>query len=183
MTSPITYGVMIDGLIGAKLSSSMSSPITSAVPAGTSRHNPGRSASGSDTTARAPSLKWVAEGMAVRLLHRGARTRAHVRQKQTTANFACQLEQVLVRARRLNRGTGQRSLRGNTTVGGGRLQRDHGVWYLPGRIQSVTMLLFTEGKAFTTLEFDSAPSDPVPPEFVTDVGQKQDAAIKSGLPG
>ena len=49
--------------------------------------------------------------------------------------------------------------------------------------KAVTVLLFTEGKAFTNLEFDSAPNDPVPPQFVTDVGQKQDIAIKNGLHG
>jgi len=48
--------------------------------------------------------------------------------------------------------------------------------------KAVTVLLFTEGKAFTTVEFDSAPDDPVPPEIVTDIGQKQDDAIKNGLP-
>jgi hypothetical protein len=53
----------------------------------------------------------------------------------------------------------------------------------PDGTKSVTLLLFTEGKAFVTLEFDGAPNDPVPPEGVTDVGQKQDAAIKNGLPG
>jgi hypothetical protein len=47
--------------------------------------------------------------------------------------------------------------------------------------KAVTVLLFTEGKAFTNLEFDSAPNDPVPTQFVTDVGQKQDTAIKNGL--
>jgi len=41
----------------------------------------------------------------------------------------------------------------------------------------------TEGKAFVNLEFDSPPNDPVPPQFVTDVGQKQDTAIKNGLHG
>ena len=45
----------------------------------------------------------------------------------------------------------------------------------------MTVLLFTEGKAFANLEFDSPPNDPVPPQFVTDVGQKQDTAIKNGL--
>jgi hypothetical protein len=45
------------------------------------------------------------------------------------------------------------------------------------------VLLFAEGKAFTNLEFDSAPNAPVPPQFVTDVGQKQDTAIKNGLHG
>jgi len=53
----------------------------------------------------------------------------------------------------------------------------------PDGSKAVTVLLFTEGKAFTNLEFDSAPNDPVPPEFVTDVGQRQDTAIKNGLPG
>jgi hypothetical protein len=49
--------------------------------------------------------------------------------------------------------------------------------------KAVTVLLFTEGKAFINLEFDSAPNDPVPPAFVADVGQKQDTAIKNGLHG
>jgi hypothetical protein len=53
----------------------------------------------------------------------------------------------------------------------------------PDGSKSVTVLLFTEGKAFVTLEFDGKPDDPVPPEFATDIGQKQDAAIKSGLSG
>ena len=52
----------------------------------------------------------------------------------------------------------------------------------PDGTKSVAVLLFTEGKAFTTLEFDSGPNEVAPPDFVTDVGQKQDAAIKNGLP-
>ena len=51
----------------------------------------------------------------------------------------------------------------------------------PEGSKAVTVLLFTEGKAFVNLEFDSPPNDPVPPQFVTDVGQKQDTAIKTGL--
>ena len=51
----------------------------------------------------------------------------------------------------------------------------------PEGSKAVTVLLFTEGKAFTNLEFDSPSNDPVPPQFVTDVGQKQDTAIKNGL--
>jgi hypothetical protein len=47
--------------------------------------------------------------------------------------------------------------------------------------KAVTVLLFTEGKAFANLEFDSPPNDPEPPQFVADVGQKQDTAIKNGL--
>jgi hypothetical protein len=51
----------------------------------------------------------------------------------------------------------------------------------PDGSKAVTVLLFTEGKAFANLEFDSPLNDPVPPQFVTDVGQKQDTAIKNGL--
>jgi hypothetical protein len=53
----------------------------------------------------------------------------------------------------------------------------------PEGSKAVTVLLFTEGRAFVNLEFDSPLNDPVPPQFVTDVGQKQDTAIKSGLHG
>jgi hypothetical protein len=53
----------------------------------------------------------------------------------------------------------------------------------PEGSKAVTVLLFTEGKAFVNLEFDSPLNDPVPPQFVTDVGQKQDTAIKTGLHG
>src|ERR1700692_4861148 len=53
----------------------------------------------------------------------------------------------------------------------------------PDGSKAVTVLLFTEGKAFVNLAFDSPPNDPLPPQFVTDVGQKQDAAIKNGLHG
>jgi hypothetical protein len=48
--------------------------------------------------------------------------------------------------------------------------------------KGVTLLLFTEGRAFVELEFDGPPDAPAPPDFVTDVGQKQDDAIKRGLP-
>ncbi|OBK69681.1 hypothetical protein [Mycobacterium sp. 1165178.9] len=51
----------------------------------------------------------------------------------------------------------------------------------PDGAKGVTLLLFTEGKAFVELEFDGPPSSLVPPDFVTDVGQKQDAAVKKGL--
>jgi hypothetical protein len=53
----------------------------------------------------------------------------------------------------------------------------------PDGSKSVTALMFTEGKAFAELEFDGPPDALVPPDLVTDVGQKQDAAIKSGLAG
>jgi hypothetical protein len=53
----------------------------------------------------------------------------------------------------------------------------------PDGTEGVTVLLFTEGKAFAELEFDGPPDVLVPPDFVTDVGQKQDSAIKKGLAG
>jgi len=53
----------------------------------------------------------------------------------------------------------------------------------PDNSQAVTVLLFTEGKALVNLEFDSAPNDPIDPAVATDIGRKQDAAIKNGLPG
>jgi hypothetical protein len=53
----------------------------------------------------------------------------------------------------------------------------------PDGSKGVTVLLFTEGRAFAELEFDGPPDALVPPDFVTDVGQKQDAAIKKGLAG
>lgn len=53
----------------------------------------------------------------------------------------------------------------------------------PDGAKGVTVLMFTEGKAFVELEFDGPPSALVPPDFVTDVGQKQDVAVKNGLGG
>jgi hypothetical protein len=53
----------------------------------------------------------------------------------------------------------------------------------PDGSKGVTVLLFTEGKAFVTLEFDGPPDALVPPDFATDVGRNQDTAIKNGLVG
>jgi hypothetical protein len=53
----------------------------------------------------------------------------------------------------------------------------------PDGARRVTVLMFTEGRAFAELEFDGPPNSLVPPNFVTDVGRKQDAAIKKGLAG
>lgn len=53
----------------------------------------------------------------------------------------------------------------------------------PDNSQAVSVLLFSEGRALVNLEFDSAPGDPIDPAVVTDIGRKQDAAIKKGLPG
>jgi hypothetical protein len=52
----------------------------------------------------------------------------------------------------------------------------------PDGTKEVSVLLFTEGKAFVTMQFESAAGDPVPADFVTAVGQKQDDAIKANLP-
>ena len=53
----------------------------------------------------------------------------------------------------------------------------------PDGSKAVTVLLFTQGPAFVTLQFDSAAEDPVPPEFVLDVAGKQDQKITAGLEG
>jgi serine/threonine protein kinase, bacterial len=53
----------------------------------------------------------------------------------------------------------------------------------PDNSQAITVLLFTEGKALVNIEFDSAPSDPIDADIAKDIGRKQDAAIKKGLPG
>jgi hypothetical protein len=53
----------------------------------------------------------------------------------------------------------------------------------PDGTKGVTVLLFTEGKAVAELEFDGPPNALAPPDFVPDVGQKQDAAIKRWLTG
>src|SRR5208283_3792796 len=47
--------------------------------------------------------------------------------------------------------------------------------------KGIAVLLFTEGRAFVTLQFDGPPGMLPPPDFLTDVGQKQDAAVKKGL--
>jgi hypothetical protein len=51
----------------------------------------------------------------------------------------------------------------------------------PDGSKGVMLLLFTEGKAFTTLNFVGPPGMLPPPDFVTELGQKQDTAIKNGL--
>jgi hypothetical protein len=53
----------------------------------------------------------------------------------------------------------------------------------PDNSQAVTVLLFTDGRALANLEFDSAPNDPIDAPVALDIGRKQDAAIKKGLPG
>jgi hypothetical protein len=51
------------------------------------------------------------------------------------------------------------------------------------RSKGVTVLLFTQGTAMVTLEFEGPSFVLAPPEFVTEVGQKQDDAVKKGLGG
>ena len=53
----------------------------------------------------------------------------------------------------------------------------------PDGSKGVMMVLFTEGKAFATLNFVGPPDMLPPPDFVTDLGQKQDTLIKNGLSG
>jgi len=52
----------------------------------------------------------------------------------------------------------------------------------PDGSKAAAALVFAEGKATALITFESAPTDPLPPDFVLDVGRKQDAAIKAGLP-
>jgi hypothetical protein len=49
--------------------------------------------------------------------------------------------------------------------------------------KAVNTVTFHEGRANVTMEFDSPVNDPFPESFVIAVAQKQDAAVKSGLPG
>lgn len=51
----------------------------------------------------------------------------------------------------------------------------------PDKSKGKTVLLFTEGRAFVTLDFDAPAGLFPPPEFVTQLGQKQATAIKNGL--
>lgn len=51
----------------------------------------------------------------------------------------------------------------------------------PDRSKSVTVLVFTEGKAFAQIEFDGPPNDPVSMQQVIDVGQVQVVDLRDGL--
>lgn len=62
---------------------------------------------------------------------------------------------------------------GGTAISGSSLDRSKGV----------TVLLFTEGKALVTLQFDGPSYALAPMDFVTAVGHQQDMAIKKGLAG
>jgi hypothetical protein len=47
--------------------------------------------------------------------------------------------------------------------------------------KGITMLLFTEGKAFVSIEFDGPSFALAPHDFIAEVGQKQDELIKKAL--
>ncbi|WP_144207381.1 hypothetical protein [Mycobacterium tilburgii] len=49
--------------------------------------------------------------------------------------------------------------------------------------KGIAALLFTEGKVLVMMEFDGPADTLPPPDFVSDVGQKQDDAVKKGLGG
>ena len=51
----------------------------------------------------------------------------------------------------------------------------------PDGKKSATVLLFTEGAALARIEFDGVPGQPASNAFVTNVGQKQDIALRVGL--
>jgi hypothetical protein len=53
----------------------------------------------------------------------------------------------------------------------------------PDNTRSIAVLTFTEGNTFTTIEFEGAVNDPVPPDLVTDYGKMQAAAIQDALSG
>lgn len=49
--------------------------------------------------------------------------------------------------------------------------------------KGITVLLFTEGRALVTMEFDGPSDTLAPADFVTDLGQKQDSVLKTRLSG
>ncbi|WP_099041914.1 hypothetical protein [Mycobacterium neglectum] len=52
----------------------------------------------------------------------------------------------------------------------------------PDGSKEVTVILFTQDRALVSLNFESEPGDPVPPEVATDIATKQAAAIEANLP-
>jgi hypothetical protein len=52
----------------------------------------------------------------------------------------------------------------------------------PDGSKEVTVILFTQDRALVSLNFESDPGDPVPPEVATDSATKQAAAIEANLP-
>ena len=52
----------------------------------------------------------------------------------------------------------------------------------PDGSKAVTVILFTQGNALASLNFESAPNDPVPPEQAQDIAQQQATIIADQLP-
>jgi hypothetical protein len=52
----------------------------------------------------------------------------------------------------------------------------------PDGTKAVTVILFSQGKALVSMNFESAPNDPVPPDVAKDIATKQAAAVEAGLP-
>ena len=52
----------------------------------------------------------------------------------------------------------------------------------PDGSKEVTVILFTQDRALVSLNFESEPGDPVPPEVAADIATKQAAAIEANLP-
>lgn len=52
----------------------------------------------------------------------------------------------------------------------------------PDGSKAVTVLLFTQGKALVSMNFESAPNDPVPPEQAQDIAMQQATLIADNLP-
>lgn len=52
----------------------------------------------------------------------------------------------------------------------------------PDNSKAVTYVTFAEGRVDVDLEFDSAPNDPAPRDFVLQIARKQDAVVKDRLP-
>jgi hypothetical protein len=53
----------------------------------------------------------------------------------------------------------------------------------PDGTKAVTVVMFTDGRALVNMSFESAPEDGVPQEIALQIAQKQDDAVKAGLPG
>jgi hypothetical protein len=51
----------------------------------------------------------------------------------------------------------------------------------PDGTQSLSVLYFTEGNAASAIQFAGSAADPAPSDLVIEMGQKQDALIKSQL--
>jgi hypothetical protein len=51
----------------------------------------------------------------------------------------------------------------------------------PDGSKSLAVLTFTEGSAFTTIEFEGPTNDPVPIDLVTEYGQRQATVIRDTL--